>query len=163
MVEGPTDTTTVGLSLQLRHLSCPPPTPFSVFLLILAFPLPQRDNSSCSWVLSSVFSSVNLFLYFPLSFFTALLYQTTLSTSLQFSLFLSPPLTLSIPACLCSKCTYCPRFPLRFPLHGLRSGLQQCHTRICSHKGRRQRLVLPTTTRQCIVFQYRKKSDFIWR
>lgn len=70
MVEGPTDTTTIGLSLQLCHLSYPLSTPlflsFSWFKLFLK---DGRETSSCSWVLSG-FLNLFPFLNLSLSFLT---------------------------------------------------------------------------------------------
>lgn len=100
---------------QLNHLNCPPPstfpthpiTPFSVFILFLSFfSNIERDNSSCSWVLSSFFFSFSLFPFLYLS--PSFLHKTTFSTVLFFFPSYPPP---SLPACLFSKCTYCPCFP----------------------------------------------------
>lgn len=85
-------------------------TPISVFLSILAFPLPRLwKRQQQLWL--------GFIQLFPLSFHLLLslcsshsflypffLYQTTLS-------FTYPSLCV-YPACLCSKCTYCPCLPL---------------------------------------------------
>lgn len=81
--------------------------------------------------------------FYP-AFFTALLYQTTLSTSLQFCLSLSSPSRRTHPSMprVQSALTTLASPSLPPSLHWL----QQCHTRIRSHKGRRRkRLVSPTT------------------
>lgn len=97
VVKGPTDTTTVGLRLQLRHFNVPTTS------FILCFPFwSKRDEITAGLVgFYPTFSSVSLVLF--LCFFV---YQTTLSISHTL------PYSLSILACLCSKCTYCPQFPL---------------------------------------------------
>lgn len=109
MIKGPTDTTTVGLPLPILSTLHHHPSFFLSFLLHSD----RRANSRFGWVLSSFLLSFSLLL------------------------FLCPPLCLpspsprSIPACLCSKCTYlvlCPPPPLVLSFHGLQS-LSQCHTR----------------------------------
>lgn len=147
MVEGPTDTTTVGLGLQLFHHPLPPlSSPFSWFQLFLK---DGRDNSSCSWVLSSFFSSFSLILFldFCPSFF--------ISNNFCLHLYNFFPLASSTPACPCSKCTYCPLFPL------LPSSLTPAvphEDPFTRGKGEKKKCIT-TTPRQCIVFQHRKIFD----
>lgn len=71
--------------------------------------------------------------------------------------FLCPPpyISISVPACLCSKCTYCPEL--------LADSFCNCDMKkSCSHKEEgMEESVLPMMPRRCVVFQYRIKSDFI--
>lgn len=84
--------------------------------------------------------------------FPPLLFPYFSPASLHFTF--PPPLSLSIPACPCSKCTYCPRFPL----HWLSQAVphEDLFTR---GKEKKNVCVTVTTPCQCIVFQYRKKCN----
>lgn len=123
MVKRPTDTTTVGLRLQLHHLNAPPFLCLSVDLSFSSYS-ERGDNSRFGWVLSSFFLSLSLF---PCFF----VYQTIFSVSL---FTVSPPVHPSMPV---FKVHLLPFSSPSFILHRLQISFQQCHTRTCSHKGRR--------------------------
>lgn len=81
------------------------------------------------------------------------LYQTTLS-------FTYPSLCV-YPACLCSKCTYCPCLPLlpspltpeQFP------AVPHTQGPVCTREEKKKNFCVTNDAAQCILFQYRKKSD----
>lgn len=128
MFKGPTDTTTVGLRLQLCHLSGS--TPFFVFLYFLFVIFFFSFCFKKRWA--------GFYPAFTSSLTSFFLYQTTLSISL-FTVPLPPNAPCSSQhACVQSALTALssPSFLVRW----FQSHLQQCHTRTCSDKGRRRHL-----------------------
>lgn len=113
MVKGPTDTTTVGLQLCSPHL---------VF-----FTESKREEITAG---SAGF-------YPAFSPLLAASFVSLCTKQLRSFLFLpAPPYTRSIPACLCSKCTYCPQYPFCLLLCGLHGRLQWCHTKDLFTRGK---------------------------
>lgn len=135
MVEGPTDTTTVGLSLLLYH-----PRHYSLFSLSLKLSFSSKMEETTAAVVGfypAFSSSFNLvpFLYFCPSFFISN-NLVSIFTALFFSFLpLSPCPSQHARAqsALTALAFHC------FPPHWLQSSLQQCHTRICSLKGRKRK------------------------
>lgn len=104
MVEGPTDTTTVGLRLPL----------FLSFSRFLAFPLPHLwKRQQQLWLgfiqLFSLSFHLLLFLCSSHSFSTP---NIIIFFYIKQLLSFTYPSLCVYPACLCSKCTYCPCLPL---------------------------------------------------
>lgn len=141
MVEGPTDTTTVGLSLHLCHLNYPPFTPFFCLSLDFSFSSSSKMKEKTAALVGfyPAFSSLSLFLSIFLYYS---LYQTTLSTSLQFP---PSPIHPSMPV---FKVHLLPSLsPLRSLLHRLQSSLQQCHHKDLFTQGKKK----PTRYQRCRV------------